>query len=160
MSPGRKPSLSPASTAGRVSIILLISLFFNALTANAMAMYVLPVPAGPAAKIRSLLKYALTSSCWVLFLALTGFPSVPWTITASPFSMKLSEVLSPSKRSSTSNLVRFIFWWRLPISSPSFAENRAICSSSPSNIIILPLAATFSPGKYVQNSSRILFPAP
>ena len=52
-SPGRNPSLSPASTAGLVSMILLISLFFNALTARAMAIYVFPVPAGPIAYIRS-----------------------------------------------------------------------------------------------------------
>ena len=53
ISPGRKPSFSPASTAGRESIIFRISLFFSERTANAMLMYVLPVPAGPVAKIIS-----------------------------------------------------------------------------------------------------------
>ncbi|CDB11640.1 unknown [Bacteroides sp. CAG:633] len=37
MSPGRKPSFSPASTAGRLRMIFLISLFFRARTARAMA---------------------------------------------------------------------------------------------------------------------------
>ena len=37
MSPGRKPSFSPASTAGRLRMIFFISLFFSARTASAMA---------------------------------------------------------------------------------------------------------------------------
>ena len=37
MLPGRKPSFSPASTAGRLKMMRFISLFFNALTANAIA---------------------------------------------------------------------------------------------------------------------------
>ena len=54
MSPGKKPRFSPASTAGLVKIIRFTSLFFNALTAKATAVYVLPVPAGPIAKTISL----------------------------------------------------------------------------------------------------------
>ena len=47
MSPGKKPNLSPASTAGLDNIIL--STFFsnNMVRAIATAKYVLPVPAGP-----------------------------------------------------------------------------------------------------------------
>ena len=45
--PGKKPKLSPASTAGRVKTILLIFFACKAATAMAIARYVLPVPAGP-----------------------------------------------------------------------------------------------------------------
>ena len=48
--PGRKPRRSPASTAGRVRMIRLTCLVCNALTALAIARYVLPVPAGPDAE--------------------------------------------------------------------------------------------------------------
>ena len=48
--PGKKPSLSPASTAGRVKIIRLIFLLCSACTALATAKYVFPVPAGPIPK--------------------------------------------------------------------------------------------------------------
>ncbi len=53
-SPGRKPSFSPASTAGRARTILLICFFLSIETAIATARYVLPVPAGPIQKVRSL----------------------------------------------------------------------------------------------------------
>ena len=45
--PGRNPSRSPASTAGRVSTRRLTFFAWSAWTAVAMARYVLPVPAGP-----------------------------------------------------------------------------------------------------------------
>ena len=47
ISPGKKPSLSPASTAGLDNNSL--NFFFNNIVnATATAKYVLPVPAGPA----------------------------------------------------------------------------------------------------------------
>ena len=77
MSPGRNPSFSPASTAGRDRIILRISLFFNALTARAMLVYVLPEPAGPVANTMSHSEYALTSDFWLGVRAVMGFPVTP-----------------------------------------------------------------------------------
>ena len=50
-SPGRKPRRSPASTAGRVRMIRLTSLRERAAAAIATARNVLPVPAGPMAKV-------------------------------------------------------------------------------------------------------------
>ena len=47
MSPGKKPNLSPASTAGLDSIILSIFLSNNIVNATATAKKVFPVPAGP-----------------------------------------------------------------------------------------------------------------
>src|SRR6266436_6732595 len=47
MSPGRKPSRSPASTAGRVRMMRPTWRSESAATASATARYVLPVPAGP-----------------------------------------------------------------------------------------------------------------
>ena len=48
MSPGKNPSLSPASTAGLDKIILSIFFSNNIVNATATAKKVLPVPAGPA----------------------------------------------------------------------------------------------------------------
>ena len=53
MSPGRNPSFSPASTAGRTSTRRLACLCLSMWTANATARYVLPVPAGPVQKTMS-----------------------------------------------------------------------------------------------------------
>ena len=50
-SPGRKPSRSPASTAGRVRMIRLTSRRDSAAVAIAIARNVLPVPAGPTPKV-------------------------------------------------------------------------------------------------------------
>ena len=50
-SPGRKPRLSPASTAGRVRMMRLTSLRERAAAAMATARKVLPVPAGPMPKV-------------------------------------------------------------------------------------------------------------
>lgn len=51
ISPGRKPSRSPASTAGRTSMMRLISPLNSDSTAAATAKYVLPDPAGPIPKV-------------------------------------------------------------------------------------------------------------
>ena len=53
--PVRKPSLSPASTAGLDKIILSIFLSNNIVRPTATAKNVFPVPAGPAEIIISLL---------------------------------------------------------------------------------------------------------
>jgi hypothetical protein len=60
---GQKPEFFPASTAGRVIIILPITLFFSSVTAIATARYVLPVPAGPIPKVITLF---LMASIYVL----------------------------------------------------------------------------------------------
>ena len=64
MSPGRKPRLSPASTAGRTSTILPICFCLSDSTAVATARYVLPVPAGPLQNTRSFSRIAWTYSAW------------------------------------------------------------------------------------------------
>ena len=63
--PGRKPRLSPASTAGRVRMMRPTCLPKNACTAMAVARYVLPVPAGPMPKVMVLLRMASTYSFWL-----------------------------------------------------------------------------------------------
>ena len=60
MSPGRNPRRSPASTAGRVSTMRCTARVRSATTAIATARYVLPVPAGPMAKVRSWVRIAWT----------------------------------------------------------------------------------------------------
>ncbi len=61
-SPGRKPSFSPASTAGRDSTIRDTSRFLSARTAMTIARNVLPVPAGPIANDSVLAAIAATSA--------------------------------------------------------------------------------------------------
>ncbi len=81
-SPGKKPRFSPASTAGRVNMIRFISLFLSARTANATAVYVLPVPAGPMANRISLLFIQSTIRRWLAVRAFTITPLGPKTITS------------------------------------------------------------------------------
>ena len=68
-SPGRKPSFSPASTAGRVSTTRCTCAFTNAATATAIARYVLPVPAGP---MPNTMSYARMASMYVFCAMLLG----------------------------------------------------------------------------------------
>ena len=75
-SPGRNPSFSPASIAGLVRIILLTSLFLNALIAIAIARYVLPVPAGPTPNTIILSLMASTYSFCPNVLGLIGLPAI------------------------------------------------------------------------------------
>ena len=75
-SPGRNPSFSPASIAGLVRIILLTSLFLNALIAIAIARYVLPVPAGPTPNTIILSLIASTYSFCPNVLGLIGLPAI------------------------------------------------------------------------------------
>ena len=69
-SPGRKPSRSPASTAGRASTIRLACPCFSMLAAAATARYVLPVPAGPTQNVRSLREHRLDVPLLALGLGL------------------------------------------------------------------------------------------
>ena len=62
ISPGRKPNLSPASTAGLDKIILSIFFSSNIVKPIATAKNVFPVPAGPAEIIMLLCLNALTYS--------------------------------------------------------------------------------------------------
>src|SRR5690606_32945774 len=64
MSPGRKPSRSPASTAGRTSTTRRTASAVSASTAAATAIYVLPVPAGPMPNVRSRSRIARAYSAW------------------------------------------------------------------------------------------------
>ena len=59
-SPGRKPSRSPASTAGRVRMMRFTSCRDSAAAAIATARNVLPVPAGPMPKVTVLLRIEST----------------------------------------------------------------------------------------------------
>ena len=76
MSPGKKPSLSPASTAGLDKIILSIFLSSNNVSPTATAKNVLPVPAGPADITISLCLKALTYFFCLSDLGITDFLGV------------------------------------------------------------------------------------
>src|SRR4051794_27800031 len=64
MSPGRKPSRSPASTAGRTSTMRRTASLVSASTAAATARNVLPVPAGPMPNVRSRSRIARVYATW------------------------------------------------------------------------------------------------
>src|SRR4249919_1876916 len=64
-SPGRKPSFSPASTAGRTSNSRCTRDSFSASTALATARKVLPVPAGPTPKLMSWVEIACRYLAWL-----------------------------------------------------------------------------------------------
>src|SRR5207342_2753472 len=64
-SPGRKPSFSPASTAGRTSSRRCTRDSFSASTALATARKVLPVPAGPTPKLMSWVEIACRYLAWL-----------------------------------------------------------------------------------------------
>ena len=70
-------SLSPASTAGRLSMILLISCF-KRLNGKGNCGVGFPVPAGPMAKMRSFSLLFYTKTRWFGVLALTGLPLMPY----------------------------------------------------------------------------------
>ena len=71
---GKKPSFSPASTAGRVRIMRLTSRALKAFTAMATARYVLPVPAGPTPKVTAFLTMAPIYAFWPNVFGRTGRP--------------------------------------------------------------------------------------
>ena len=74
--PGRNPSRSPASTAGRVNTIRLVLFSSNARTAMLTAKYVFPVPAGPMPKTMSCFSIASRYSFWFSVLGETlRFPA-------------------------------------------------------------------------------------
>ena len=143
MSPGRKPSFSPASTAGRLRIIFFISLFFSARTARAMAVYVLPDPAGPMANTMSFLAKASTSFSWFSLRGMIGFPVTLNTMTLPDFSAcgALPLIISMIT-SSFSELYSAQYFSSLVM----FSSNAHISSSSPSTLITLPRATMRSLG--------------
>ena len=77
MSPGRKPSRSPASTAGLVRITRLTSPRESAAAAIATARKVLPVPAGPIPKVTVCRRMESTYCFWLTVLGATGVAVLP-----------------------------------------------------------------------------------
>src|SRR5215216_921355 len=116
MSPGRKPSRSPASTAGRVRMMRPTSRLDSAATASAIARYVLPVPAGPIANVTVWFRMASTYRFCVtvfgeIFLprwrqttsSKTSRMSSAWSIAASTASTVLGPISCPPSTSSASS---------------------------------------------------------
>ena len=85
-SPGRNPKLSPASTAGLVKTIFSIFISFYSLAAQTDAKNVLPVPAGPIAKVRSKFSIDSTYSFCLIVLGLKYLPSLERARTFFPSS--------------------------------------------------------------------------
>ena len=76
-SPGRKPSRSPASTAGRVKMMRCTCLLCSDCTAIATASQLLPVPAGPRPKVITLLRMASMYRFWPAVFGRTARPLAP-----------------------------------------------------------------------------------
>src|SRR5919201_619414 len=108
-SPGRKPSRSPAATAGRVRMIRPTSRSDSAETANAIARYVLPVPAGPIANVTvfgemRLPRWRQTTS------SKTSRRSSAWSSAASTASTVLGSISWPPSTSSPSSSITARAW--------------------------------------------------
>src|SRR3954449_13354857 len=73
-SPGRNPSRSPASTAGRVRMMRPTCLSLRAATASAIARYVFPVPAGPIPNVTVERRIASTNCFCVTVFGAIFFP--------------------------------------------------------------------------------------
>ena len=146
ISPGRNPNFSPASTAGRLRIILRISLFFSAFTARAMAINVLPVPAGPVAKTRSFSSNALTRRCWFSVRATIGLPFIPWMIR---FSCLVITGALPLMMSSMTSSLSELNSSQYFSTSRIFLRKSSDSSSSPITFITFPLATMRSLGNNV-----------
>ena len=143
MSPGKKPSFSPASTAGRLRIIFLISLFFNERTAKAIAVYVLPEPAGPIANIMSFFSYSFTNFNWFSLRGTIGFPVTLNTMVSPVFSICGVLPLMMSIMTSSFNELYFTQCFSRAIILSSKAH---ISSSSPITLMTFPRATIRSFG--------------
>ncbi|OUD85724.1 hypothetical protein BC477_15055 [Clavibacter michiganensis subsp. michiganensis] len=95
--PGRYPSRSPASTAGRVRMIRSTSLRCSAWTAFAMARYVLPVPAGPMPNTMVFSSMACTYCFWPCVFGRTVRPR-DCTMASLSTSDRVRASSSPSRR--------------------------------------------------------------
>src|SRR5215212_5403494 len=137
MSPGRKPSRSPASTAGRVRMILPTWRSARAATASAIARYVLPVPAGPIAKVTVWSRIASTYCfCMTVFGAIF-FPR--WRQTTSSNTSRMSSASSMA-RTTAPTVSGPISWPPSTSSTSSSTTARAseTCVASPSIVSTLP----------------------
>ena len=139
-SPGRKPSFSPASTAGRVRMIFSTCLLLNAATARHTARYVLPVPAGPTPNTTVLF---LTASTYCFCPTVLHLICLPREVTATtPSRTAAISPTLPSLASSMQYTIRLLSTLSpLPAnfkSSASTSSPHATSFSSPSSCILTP----------------------
>src|SRR4051812_12460854 len=137
MSPGRKPSRSPASTAGRVRITRLTSPRERAAAAIATARKVLPVPAGPIPKVIVCLRIESTYPFW-----LTVFGAIRVLRCCQMTSSRISAGLSCwSSAPVTASIVPGAISWPCSIrstSSPTTVSAVRTSPASPSRVRTLP----------------------
>src|SRR3954453_3522870 len=137
MSPGRKPSRSPASTAGRVRMTRCTSPRERAAAAIATARKVLPVPAGPIPKVIVCLRIESTYPFW-----LTVFGAIRVLRCCQMTSSRISAGLScASSAPVTASIVPGAISWPCSIRSTSSSTTvAAVCTSpaSPSSVSTFP----------------------
>src|SRR5258708_401982 len=146
MSPGRKPRLSPASTAGRASTMRRTRFRVSASTAAATARYVLPVPAGPMPTVMSLSWICfMYSACPGVFAwmtlripgsAIRGPPSLPVAPSSSSSPSPPRSMASPIR--STSSGVRSRRCFAASIMRCAIAAARSTKSLGPVIVIVSP----------------------
>src|SRR5215210_476466 len=137
MSPGRNPSRSPASTAGRVRMILPTWRSARAATASAIARYVFPVPAGPIAKVTV---WSRIASTYCFCMTVFGAIFLPrWRQTTSSNTSRMSSASSIA-RTTAPTVSGPISWPPSTSSTSSSTTARAseTCVSSPSIVSTLP----------------------
>src|SRR5436190_5607303 len=137
MSPGRNPSRSPASTAGRVRMIRPTCRSASAATASAIARYVLPVPAGPIANVTV---WPRIASTYCFCITVFGEIFLPrWRQITSSKTSRISSAWS-SARTTAPTVSGPISWppWTSSTSSSTTARASDTRSSSPSIVSTLP----------------------
>ncbi len=141
--PGRNPSRSPASTAGRVRMIRLTFLAWSACTALAIARYVLPVPAGPMPKVIVCLSIESTYRFWFSVFGRIERPRLLRMFRLSTSAGR--SVVSARSMWSTRSTVSTVTPWpvRMIVTSSSRSRSaRAISPGSPVSVTWLPRTCT------------------
>ena len=126
---------------------------FNDFTANAIAVYVLPVPAGPVAKSKSFFWKHSTRIFWLAVRARIGLPLMLYRST-SLSSVILTELVSLPRISRTSSAPMRLYLPKNSSIAFSFISNTLISSLSPTTFITSPRCTIFRRGKFLTRSIR------
>jgi len=156
-SPGRKPSFSPASTAGRAMMMRFTFFCMSDAAAMAMARYVLPVPAGPMPKIKSWVRMASTySRCARLLGKIGRLRAVTMMVSSSS---SVSERAGSARRPRMELATSFGPMSKpLPTSAAASRRKRSASltsSAAPATRIVLPRRLTSAPLSRATSVSRL-----
>ena len=136
------------------------SFALSAFTANATAVYVLPVPAGPTANIISFVFISLTIFRWFAVRALMILPLLPNSMVWLSASSEAGVLLSIKSIFSTSFVDKLLYWLKCFTQSAQKASNFSRSAVWPSTFSVSPRAMSLSWGKCFLIAFRLALPAP